>query len=100
MAMSDGVFFALAFRSADGSGLVAGVFFAFSACVMAALSRLLPEPGMAAIQAINVVVINPLLMLAFLGIAGMCIGVVVLSVLVWIPSRTWMSIAEAFARRQ
>jgi len=66
--------FAGAFVAAIGSGLVAGVFFAFSTFVMAALGRLPPEQGVAAMQAINVTVINPAFMLAFLGTAVLCLA--------------------------
>ena len=45
--------------SALGSALVAGIFFAFSTFVMKALGRLQPEQGIAAMQAINVTVLNP-----------------------------------------
>jgi hypothetical protein len=42
--------------AALGSGLVAGIFFAFSAFLMTALSRLPPLQGIAAMQSINVAV--------------------------------------------
>ena len=57
------------FLAAIGSGLIAGVFFAFSTFVMRALGQRPPAEGMAAMQAINVVVINPLFLGAFLGTA-------------------------------
>ena len=47
--------------AAIGSGLVAGVFFAFSSFVMKALARVTP------MQAINVTVINPCFLGLFLG---------------------------------
>jgi uncharacterized membrane protein len=50
-----------------GCGLVAGVFFAFSTFVMSALARLPEAQGLAAMQSINITVINPLFMTAFLG---------------------------------
>jgi uncharacterized membrane protein len=50
--------------SALGSGLIAGAFFAFSSFVMGALGKLPPSQGIAAMQSINVVVINPV----FLGV--------------------------------
>lgn len=49
------------------AGLVGGVFFAFSVFVMRALSQLAPEAGIAAMQRINVTVIHPLFLGAFLG---------------------------------
>jgi uncharacterized membrane protein len=50
-----------------GCTLMAGVFFAFSNFVMNALSRLQPAQGIAAMQFINIAVINPLFTIAFLG---------------------------------
>ena len=55
----DQLLFALTLVSALGCGLVAGIFFAFSAFMMKALSRLPPEEGIAAMQSINVAVLNP-----------------------------------------
>jgi uncharacterized membrane protein len=56
--------FPLAVLAAVGSGLVAGLLFAFSTAVMRALQRLPPEQGMRAMQHINVVILNR----TFLGI--------------------------------
>jgi uncharacterized membrane protein len=61
--------FPLTFVAALGSGLIAGLFFAFSAFVMNALSRLPPHQGIASMQSINVAVINPTFMSVFLGTA-------------------------------
>ena len=55
-------------------GVVAGVFFAFSTFVMAALKRLPPRQGIAAMQSINVTVITPLFMLTLFGAALACLG--------------------------
>lgn len=74
---------ALTLLSALGSGLMAGIFFAFSAFVMRALARLPPAQGIAAMQSINVTVINPLFMTAFLGTAVGCVAVTVSSLLTW-----------------
>lgn len=65
--------FALKLFSALGCGLIAGNFFAFSTFVMNALSRLPPGQGIAAMQSINITVINPLFMTVFLGTAATCI---------------------------
>ena len=59
----------LALVGSVGSGLIAGTFFAFSAFVMGALARLPAPQGIAAMQSINVVVINPVFMAAFMGTA-------------------------------
>ena len=50
-----------------GSGLTAGIFYAFSTFVMAALARIPPEQGIAAMNSINITVINPWFMTVFLG---------------------------------
>jgi uncharacterized membrane protein len=59
----------LIFSAVIGAGLNAGLFFIFSVCIMAALARLPAEQGIAAMQAINVVILNPLFLLAFMGTA-------------------------------
>jgi uncharacterized membrane protein len=65
--------FSLTFVAALGSGLVAGVFFAFSSFVMAALARIAPASGIDAMNAINITVINPGFMLAFMGTGFICL---------------------------
>jgi uncharacterized membrane protein len=70
--MLDRGLFILTFTAAIGSGLVAGVFFAFSSFVMAALSRLPSEQGIAAMQSINVTVLNSGFLMAFLGTGVVC----------------------------
>jgi uncharacterized membrane protein len=59
----------LIFSAAIGAGLNAGLFSIFSVCIMAALARLPAEQGIAAMQAINVVILNPWFLLAFMGTA-------------------------------
>ena len=71
------------FCAALGSGLVAGVFFAFSTFVMPALARLPPEQGIAAMQAINVAAINRWLMGALFGTAAACLLLAVSSLTGW-----------------
>ena len=68
----DRYFFAAKLVAALGCGLMAGTFFAFSAFVMPALSRLAPPQGIAAMQSINIAVINPLFMGVFMGTAALC----------------------------
>ena len=69
--------------SALGCGLIAGAFFAFSTFVMKALGNLPPPHGVAAMQSINVVVINPWFMTVFLGTGLMCVIVFIVSLLRW-----------------
>jgi uncharacterized membrane protein len=73
----DHLLFASALLAALGSGLMAGVFFAFSTFVMRALARLPAAGGVAAMQSINVAAINPLFLGVFLRTAAACAGVVV-----------------------
>jgi len=81
--MIDDSLFVLTFLAALGCGLIAGVFFTFSAFVMKALARLSPAQGIAAMQSINVVVINPLFMVALFGTALACVGLAVSSFFRW-----------------
>jgi uncharacterized membrane protein len=69
--------------TAVGAGLMGGFFFAFSTSVMKALARLPPAQGMAAMQAINVTVINPVFLTAFFGTAMACILLTIFSLLGW-----------------
>lgn len=62
-----------------GCGLVAGIFFAFSTFIMQALGRLPPAQGIAAMQSINIVVINRWFMTAFFGTALLCIVAAVIA---------------------
>lgn len=63
--------------SAIGAALVSGIFYAFSTFVMEALGRLEPRQGIAAMQSINIAVINPLFFLAFFGTGALCAVTVV-----------------------
>ena len=75
-----GLLFAATLATALGCGLVAGVFFAFSSFVMPALARLDPAKGISAMQAINVMAVTPVFMLAFRGTAAGCLGLIVVAV--------------------
>jgi uncharacterized protein (TIGR02246 family) len=81
--MIDRAIFALTFVSALGCGLIGGTFFAFSAFVMKALARLPAPQGIAAMQSINVAVLNRLFFTVFFGTAAGCILLAVRAVLVW-----------------
>lgn len=62
-----------------GCGLVSGLLFAFSVVIMRALLQLSPEIGMVAMQRINVIIINPLFFLVFLGTSAICLAVAVIA---------------------
>lgn len=74
---------ALEIAAALGTGVVGGIFYAFSTFVMRALARLPAEQGVAAMQAINAAVLNPLFFLAFFGTAAICAGLAVGLLLAW-----------------
>ncbi len=81
--MSDNLIFVVTLLSALGCGLIAGVFYAFSTFVMQALARLPPAQGIAAMQSINVVVINRWFLGAFFGTAAGCLLLIVAALLDW-----------------
>ena len=60
-----------------GSGLIAGVFFIFSVCIMRVLGSQPPAQGIATMQAISVVIINPWFMTVFLGTAILSVYLIV-----------------------
>jgi uncharacterized membrane protein len=70
--MMNGFLFVLTLLAALGCGMMAGVFFAFSAFVMKALARLPAEQGIAAMQAINVAAVTFAFMAALFGTAVAC----------------------------
>lgn len=81
--MIDPLLLALTLFSVLGCGLIAGVFFAFSAFVMNALAQLPPAQGIAAMQSINVAAINPLFMAVLFGTAAICVLTAISSLLTW-----------------
>jgi uncharacterized membrane protein len=83
--------------AAVGSGLIAGTFFAFSAFVMRALERLPAPHGVAAMQSINVVVINPVFLSAFFGTGLVCAVLCVGVLLGWRETRSIWLIAGSLA---
>lgn len=60
---------AIALCAALGTGLMAGLFFAFSVSVMRALASRPPAEGIAAMQAINRAILNPVFLVVFMGTA-------------------------------
>ena len=74
------------FLSALGSGLMAGLFFIFSVCIMTALGRLAPASGIAAMQSINVTILNGIVLSVFMGTAVLCLALIVAWFAGWVPS--------------
>jgi uncharacterized membrane protein len=83
MMIADRVLLILKIASTLGCGLTAGVLFAFSSFIMNALARLPPAQGIAAMQFINVTVVNPSFFGVFFGTAVICLYLAVRSVLSW-----------------
>ncbi|ASR37353.1 hypothetical protein BAY61_22765 [Prauserella marina] len=91
--MSDGVYFIVLAAAALGAALVAGVFFAFSTFVVAALRRLPAEQGIAVMQAINVTVLRSAFLLVFALTAVLSALLVVVGPLVGDAAGGWWSFA-------
>jgi uncharacterized membrane protein len=83
MAITDGLLFTFTLVAALGCGLMAGLFFAFSVSVMKALARLPTAEGIAAMQSINVAIINPAFLAVFFGTAAACVLIIIASLLRW-----------------
>jgi uncharacterized membrane protein len=81
--MKHNLLYAPTLLSALGCGLIAGVFFSFSSFVMKSLVELPPTRCIAAMQSINVVVINRWFMSVFFGTAIICLVLAILSVFRW-----------------
>lgn len=89
--------FALTLLAALGSGLIAGVFFAFSTFVMKALARLPPSEGIAAMQAINVTVLNPWFLGVFFSTAVACVVALFVALTHWRePGAVYLLVGGAF----
>ena len=73
----------LIIATAVGCAAMGGVFFAFSTFVMAALHRLPPAQGIAAMQSMNITAVTPMFMTALFGAAAACLGVAVTAVIDW-----------------
>ena len=86
----------LTFVAALGCGVVAGVFFAFSAFVMKALGRLPAERAVDAMQEINAAAPTPAFMAVLFGTALACGVLVPWSLFVWGgPSAVYLLVGGA-----
>jgi uncharacterized membrane protein len=82
--------FILTLAAALGSGLMAGLFFAFSTSVMSGLGRIPVPHGIAAMQSINVTIINPIFLSVFLGTALLSALLIVGAIFGWVPNPGWV----------
>jgi uncharacterized membrane protein len=81
--MIDGPFFVLVVAGILGTGLMAGVFCAFSAFVMRGLATLPPAQGIAAMNAINGAAVGAAFMTVFMGAAVLSAMIAVVTFVVW-----------------
>jgi uncharacterized membrane protein len=89
------LFFALTFTTALATGLMAGVFFAFSTFVMKALERIPAAEGISAMQSINVVVERSGFLVVFLSAALTCIALAACSFWRLATHAGWLVLAGA-----
>jgi uncharacterized membrane protein len=76
-----------------GTGLVGGVFYAFSSFVMPGLQRLPAAQGVAAMKEINVTAEHPAFMIAFMGTTALALYLGVRGVLDWGDRRATLTVA-------
>jgi len=81
---------ALTIATVLGAALMSGTFFAFSAFVMPALNRLEPQHAIEAMKSINIKVINPLFLTAFIGTALTCLAIAAFSLTQEMPMQDRM----------
>ena len=84
-----------AFVAALGCALMAGLFFAFSVAVMKALGALPPAQGIAAMQSINVAIVNRWFLLVFFGTGVVCIAASVAALSQWSGADSGFAVAGA-----
>ncbi|MBY3053151.1 anthrone oxygenase family protein [Rhizobium laguerreae] len=81
--------------AAIGSGLVAGIFFAFSTFIMTAFSRIPTEQGIAAMNSINVTIVRSPFMGLFVPTAILCLVIAVLTLIDWRGGASFLMLAGA-----
>ncbi|WP_370881114.1 anthrone oxygenase family protein [Rhizobium mesoamericanum] len=69
--------------AAIGSGLVAGIFFAFSTFIMTSFARIPTEQGIAAMNSINVTIVRSPFMLLFVPTAVFCLVIAAVAFFNW-----------------
>lgn len=87
---------AVTFIAALGSGLMAGLFFAYSNSVMPSLAQVPVPQGVLAMNTINTVIQNPLFLSIFMGTALLALFLVLAALLGWGVARpSWVLIGAA-----
>ncbi len=85
------------FAAALGSGIMGGLFFIFSVCIMAAFARLSPANGIAAMNSINVTILNGWFLSVFMGTALLSLFLIVAWFFSWIPAGQAFVLAGSLA---
>lgn len=81
------------FVAALGAGIMGGLFFIFSNTVMAAFARLPPANGIAAMNSIDVTILNGTFLTVFMGTAALSIVLIVGWFFGWMPSGGTLALA-------
>lgn len=76
--------------TALSSSLLGGLYFVFSVVIMRALEKLPAEQGIAAMQSINLVILNPAFLGVFLGTAVGGVLLVAAAVFNWTAATPWL----------
>lgn len=79
----DRLILVLTIVAAIGSGLIAGMFYVFSTAIMKAFGRLPVSEGIAAMNSINVAIINPMFLGVFMGTGVVCAVLAISSIFRW-----------------
>lgn len=77
-----------------GSGVMAGLFFAYSNSVMPALAKMPGPQGITAMNHINLVIQNPLFLTIFMGTAVLAVILVGAAFLGWTAKPVWVLIGS------
>jgi uncharacterized membrane protein len=93
MIMLQAVITGLLWFSAIGCGLLAGVYFAFSAFIMTALGRIGQAAGIMAMNAINAVIVQSLFMPFFLGTTLTSLVLAIVAMFRWGEASATMMVA-------
>jgi uncharacterized membrane protein len=80
----------LAGVAAVGSGLMGGVYYAFSSIAMPGLRDLTPADGVRAMQAMNVAAPRPPLLIALVGTGAVSVAAIVAAASAGGPARWWI----------
>ncbi|MEF0940196.1 anthrone oxygenase family protein [Rhizobium sp. BR 362] len=81
--------------AALGSGLLAGVYFAFSTFIMQAFGRLTVDQGIAAMQSINTTIVRSPFIVLFLLTAALSLFIAVMAILYWRGGTSMLMLAGA-----